>query len=1150
MALPTNQSVNNDLFDLQSGSNSDDAEAHNFGNVSLTPQATIALENDITLSSVHMGSNDTRGPAEKPEDDGGPSLFQSGGNEIKSYEVRITHDLVQTAVDAVGPAGIPIPFEATSNGNAFIVIQNLPQGLEPSVGTRNEDGSVTVRGDQIDELVLVVDKESFRDSSGIGEILITVNGSNVEITNGSDQDSAATPDLARPPFLPSERFGDSDARGRGFGRNQRLDEEQRLIDERNAKLANTNDVDSTAERPHLAATDVAGVEDGAIKLDISANLTDTDGSEKLSITISGIPAGSQLSSYGQALEINNGSAKIRPEQLSDLAITPPSGFTGEIALVVTATSTEQSNGDTSSAVSSLNVMVREEVTGTNSSERINGNNEAQVINAGNGNDDVRAAGGDDLIDGGAGNDALRGEDGNDTIYGGSGNDTIYGGNGDDTLTGGSGKDTLDGGAGNDTIVLDGNDDSTDVIKGGTGTDRIITNDDGDFTLAGFANNNSIEIVDGGTSTSNINGTSANNTLDFRNAELRNINAINAGSGADTVYGSSGNDTINGEDGNDILNGMSGNDVIDGGNGNDKLYGGDGDDTLTGGSGTDTLDGGNGNDTFILNGSADASDILKGGSGTDSIVTNDDGDFTLAGFAGNNSVEVVDGGTSTSNINGTSANNTLDFRNAELRNIGQINGGAGNDKIYGSDGNDTINGEAGNDSLYGGDGNDTLNGGAGADLLYGEAGNDVLNGGSDNDKLYGGDGNDTLIGGAGTDTLDGGNGDDTFILNSTDDVNDVLKGGAGTDRVVADDDGDFAFKSFASNNGIEIVDGGSSTSNINGTSAGNTLDFRNAELLNIGQINAGDGADKVYGSAGDDTINGEAGNDTLYGMAGNDTIDGGSGNDKLYGGDGNDTLIGGDGTDRLDGGNGDDTFVLNGAQDVNDTVLGGAGNDTIRAGADGIQMKGFGTSNSVENIEGATNGSTFSGTSANNTFDFRNTTINNIDKIDAGAGNDKVYGSQGADTIEGGAGNDILYGEDGNDLIHGGNDADKLFGGNGNDQLFGDAGNDQLDGGAGSDTLYGGTGNDTMTGGDGDDLFHFGSGDGADIAHGGQGWMDSIHLDGVDNGPGEGAWEIQLASGSIEEQADGYLALTHDSSGTITLSDGSELQFDGIDRIEW
>ncbi|MEN9464138.1 MAG: hypothetical protein RL217_319, partial [Pseudomonadota bacterium] len=64
----------------------------------------------------------------------------------------------------------------------------------------------------------------------------------------------------------------------------------------------------------------------------------------------------------------------------------------------------------------------------------------------------------------------------------------------------------------------------------------------------------------------------------------------------------------------------------------------------------------------------------------------------------------------------------------------IEGGAGDDTIYGT---------TGNDYLVGGDGNDTLHGGAGNDYLLGGAGNDTL---------YGGAGNDTLTGGAGADVF--------------------------------------------------------------------------------------------------------------------------------------------------------------------------------------------------------------------------------------------------------------------------------------------------------------------------------------------------------------------------------------------------------------
>ncbi|WP_420865319.1 Calx-beta domain-containing protein, partial [Nodularia spumigena] len=75
--------------------------------------------------------------------------------------------------------------------------------------------------------------------------------------------------------------------------------------------------------------------------------------------------------------------------------------------------------------------------------------------------------------------------------------------------------------------------------------------------------------------------------------------------------------------------------------------------------------------------------------------------------------------------------------------------------------------AGNDYLYGEDGNDTINGGGDNDYLYGGSGDDILNGDAGNDTIYGQDGNDTLIGGSGNsgerDYLSGGSGSDRFII---------------------------------------------------------------------------------------------------------------------------------------------------------------------------------------------------------------------------------------------------------------------------------------------------------------------------------------------------------------------------------------------------
>ncbi|MGF6397411.1 surface adhesion protein [Pseudomonas frederiksbergensis] len=73
-----------------------------------------------------------------------------------------------------------------------------------------------------------------------------------------------------------------------------------------------------------------------------------------------------------------------------------------------------------------------------------------------------------------------------------------------------------------------------------------------------------------------------------------------------------------------------------------------------------------------------------------------------------------------------------------------------------------------------DGNDTLLGGAGNDILFGQGGNDLLDADKGNDILLGGSGNDSLIGGQGNDMLIGGSGADTFIWKAGDTGSDVIK----------------------------------------------------------------------------------------------------------------------------------------------------------------------------------------------------------------------------------------------------------------------------------------------------------------------------------------------------------------------------------------
>ncbi len=221
-------------------------------------------------------------------------------------------------------------------------------------------------------------------------------------------------------------------------------------------------------------------------------------------------------------------------------------------------------------------------------------------------------------------------------------------------------------------------------------------------------------------------------------------------------------------------------------------------------------------------------------------------------------------------------------------------GAGDDVIDGGQGNDTLYGEAGDDKLTGGEGVDELYGGSGDDTLYfdgsdkldggedidtvavtsttgvdfdlghsniekalGNVGNDHFytsgsagieaDGGAGNDVLVGGDGNDTLIGGAGADAITGGAGNDSIIVDSTDDMA-FIDGGTGDDTLVVAGAGGVSIDLGTAH--IETAVGG----------VGNDV-----------FLNSGTAEKNVDGGAGDDLIHSGQGADTLKGGTGNDTV---------------------------------------------------------------------------------------------------------------------------------------------------------------------------------------------------------------------------------------------------------------------------------------
>ncbi len=168
----------------------------------------------------------------------------------------------------------------------------------------------------------------------------------------------------------------------------------------------------------------------------------------------------------------------------------------------------------------------------------------------------------------------------------------------------------------------------------------------------------------------------------------------------------------------------------------------------------------------------------------------------------------------------------------------LDGGLGDDNIYGNGGNDRILGGADRDDIYGGAGQDRIFGGDDVDFLYGDAGNDTLEGGSSDDALDGGADNDTLI---------GGTNNDNYYVTSGDTI--IEKVNEGFDWVFSAD----TF-TLAADDNIEFMSAVDQTALTAVTLTGNAL------------------WQTITGSAAGDTLadGGGVGEDVLVGLAGNDT----------------------------------------------------------------------------------------------------------------------------------------------------------------------------------------------------------------------------------------------------------------------------------------
>jgi Animal haem peroxidase/Fibronectin type III domain/RTX calcium-binding nonapeptide repeat (4 copies) len=166
-----------------------------------------------------------------------------------------------------------------------------------------------------------------------------------------------------------------------------------------------------------------------------------------------------------------------------------------------------------------------------------------------------------------------------------------------------------------------------------------------------------------------------------------------------------------------------------------------------------------------------------------------------------------------------ANGTIRFGGGEHV---VFNGAPGNNRMWSSEGDDTLRGNDGNDWMQGGDGNDNLIGGLGDDTMLDLAGDDVLKGGRGNDALSSGQGfgGDLNQGGLGKDFVYAGNdmtetfagaGDDFVFAGDAegtvfgDDGDDWIEAGRGPFYLLQGDNG-APFQDDPNEPGHDVLDG--------------------------------------------------------------------------------------------------------------------------------------------------------------------------------------------------------------------------------------------------------------------------------------------------------------------------------------------------------
>ncbi len=630
-------------------------------------------------------------------------------------------------------------------------------------------------------------------------------------------------------------------------------------------------------------------------------------------------------------------------------------------------------------------------------DKLTGNNDNDTLYGEEGEDNLNGGNGDDFLYGGDDNDILNGARGVDTLEGGNGDDTLRGGAGDDDLMGEAGADTLDGGVGNDTLDGGSEDDfllgraGNDTLTGGTGND-ILFDEDGTDTLNGGAGDDALI---GGGGADILNGDGDNDILHGHGLNAQQVGTVlranpNVVFNAETnsfyqyVNSNVSQSVANTAAQASVINGVAGHLVnITSAAENTYVDSLTTNDVWLGASDT-TVEG-----EWRWTDGVEAGIQFWQGDNTGSVVNNmyenwNAGEPDDATGAGQDTAEMKNGGgwedVSNNNRYVIEWDAGLMFSDNA---IDTLNGGLGNDMLYGYGGADV---------LQGGDGNDTVIGGTGADNIDGGDGTDSLFGGDDGDTITGGIGDDVLVGGMGVDIMDGGADNDTFQLANGDfGVGESITGGAGTDDILLTNATTVDFSTGT----IATVE------DLNGSAGNDDVTYTFQQLDDFTWVDLLGGTDNSRVQA-NGTIDVSASTLPTVFNAENGFIMGSTGNDDLtITGAQINTIISGTGIIDFDTG----TDVLNITSTSTDLNTLGATDGSI-VGLEEIDASTAAAAVTID-MGGQTEDLILTGSANNDTI----TGGDGDDNIDGGSGADTIYGGDGGNTIDGGDGNDTIYASD-------------------------------------------------------------------------------------------------------------------------------------------